>query len=81
MRAKCPSAAPPRRVPLVRVLGIRSRRGQTLVEMALVLPILLLVVGGIIQFGMLFWTQDQPRSESRFERAERLPASRRNPQI
>jgi hypothetical protein len=33
-------------------------RGQALVETALVLPILLLVIGGIVQFGMLFWTQN-----------------------
>jgi Flp pilus assembly protein TadG len=33
-------------------------RGQSLVEFALVLPILLILVGGIIQFGMLFWSQN-----------------------
>lgn len=33
-------------------------RGQSLVETALVLPVLLLVVGGIIQFGILFWGQN-----------------------
>jgi hypothetical protein len=33
-------------------------RGQALVETALVLPVLLLVIGGIVQFGMLFWTQN-----------------------
>jgi Flp pilus assembly protein TadG len=32
--------------------------GQALVEMAMVLPILLLVVGGIIQFGIVFWGQN-----------------------
>jgi Flp pilus assembly protein TadG len=35
-----------------------STRGQALVEFALILPILLLVVGGIIQFGILFWGQN-----------------------
>lgn len=33
-------------------------RGQSLVEFAIVLPVLLLVIGGIVQFGMLFWTQN-----------------------
>jgi len=51
-------AAHPPRVPRRRLFGVRSRRGQSLVEMALILPILLLLVGGIIQFGMLFWTQN-----------------------
>lgn len=36
----------------------RPGRGQSLVEFALVLPILLILVGGIIQFGVLFWTQN-----------------------
>jgi Flp pilus assembly protein TadG len=36
----------------------RSRhrsRGQSLAEFALVFPVLMIVVGGIIQFGILFW--------------------------
>lgn len=36
----------------------RSRRGQSMAEMALVLPILLAIVGGIIQFGIAFWAQN-----------------------
>jgi Flp pilus assembly protein TadG len=32
-------------------------RGQALVEFALVLPILILVLLGIMQFGLLFWSQ------------------------
>lgn len=32
----------------------RHERGQSLVEMALALPILLLVIGGIVDFGLLF---------------------------
>jgi Flp pilus assembly protein TadG len=36
----------------------RHERGQSLVEFALVLPILMLVVAGIIQFGVLFWAQN-----------------------
>src|SRR5688500_18129720 len=31
--------------------------GQALVEFALVFPILILLVGGIIQFGLIFWSQ------------------------
>jgi TadE-like protein len=37
--------------------GHRSR-GQSLVEFALVVPILLLIVGAIIQFGVIFWAQN-----------------------
>jgi len=33
---------------------IKNNRGQTLVEMALVLPILLLIIFGIIEFGRIF---------------------------
>jgi hypothetical protein len=36
----------------------RASRGQSLVEFAIVLPVLLLVIGGIVQFGMLFWAQN-----------------------
>jgi len=37
----------------------RSRgRGQSLVEFALVAPILMLIIGGIIQFGIIFWAQN-----------------------
>ena len=35
----------------------RSENGQAMVEMALVLPILLLLVGGIIDFGWLFYNK------------------------
>jgi Flp pilus assembly protein TadG len=35
----------------------RSRRGQALVEFALILPLLLVLVGGIIQYGVIFATK------------------------
>ena len=37
--------------------GSRSR-GQSLAEFALVLPVFLLLLGGIIQFGLIFWGQN-----------------------
>lgn len=36
----------------------RKSAGQTLVEFALVMPILFAFVGAVIQFGMVFWTQN-----------------------
>jgi len=40
-------------------LGMRERRrGQSLVEFAIVFPVLMLIVGGIIQFGIIFWGQN-----------------------
>jgi Flp pilus assembly protein TadG len=39
----------------------RSRhrsRGQSLAEFALVFPVLMLILGGIIQFGVIFWGQN-----------------------
>ncbi len=47
----------PRRASLRRS-GKQKPRGQALAEFALVLPILLLIVGGIIQFGVIFWGQN-----------------------
>ena len=38
-----------------RITGVR---GQSLVEFALVVPIFFLFVGGIVQFGMIFWGQN-----------------------
>jgi hypothetical protein len=37
--------------------GGRSR-GQSLAEFALVFPVLMLVIGGTIQFGIIFWGQN-----------------------
>ena len=36
----------------------RRSRGQSLAEFALVFPILILMLGAIIQFGLLFWAQN-----------------------
>ena len=44
------------------IFSSRSRRswrqGQSLTEFAIVFPVLLLVIGGIIQFGVIFWGQN-----------------------
>ncbi len=44
---------------LLRFRSSRNRhsRGQALVEFALVLPLLVLIMTGVMQFGLLFWTQ------------------------
>jgi hypothetical protein len=34
------------------------RRGQALAEFALVIPVFMLVLGGVIQFGIFFWDQN-----------------------
>ena len=36
----------------------RPDGGQSLVEFALVLPVLMLIIGAIVQFGLLFWAQN-----------------------
>jgi Flp pilus assembly protein TadG len=36
----------------------RASRGQGLAEFALVFPVLMLIIGGIIQFGIIFWGQN-----------------------
>lgn len=45
---------------ILRLPGQRTDRtvGQSLVEFALVFPIFMLLVGGIIQFGLIFWAQN-----------------------
>jgi Flp pilus assembly protein TadG len=46
-------------LPRLRFTGSRRRsRGQSLAEFALVFPILMLIIGGIIQFGIIFWGQN-----------------------
>ena len=37
---------------------VGNARGQSLVEFSLVVPVLLLILGGIIQFGVIFWAQN-----------------------
>src|SRR5882757_5063270 len=49
------------RMPFIRIDRGRRRprtRGQSLAEFAIVFPVLMLIVGGIIQFGILFWAQN-----------------------
>ena len=36
----------------------RPRSGQSVAEFALVLPVLVAILGGIIQFGVIFWAQN-----------------------
>jgi Flp pilus assembly protein TadG len=38
-------------------IGPRSR-GQSLAEFAIVFPVLMLIIGAIIQFGIIFWGQN-----------------------
>jgi Flp pilus assembly protein TadG len=46
----------PRSIPLRR--SRHRSRGQSMAEFAIVFPIFMLVVGGIIQFGIIFWGQN-----------------------
>ncbi len=41
-----------------RMGGRRLAKGQSVAEFALVLPVLVAFLGGIIQFGMIFWAQN-----------------------
>ena len=51
----CPTA----RVRRDRNVGRSERwRGQALVEFALVIPVFMLILGGVIQFGIYFWDQN-----------------------
>ena len=38
--------------------ALRRWRGQALVEFALVIPVFMLILGGVIQFGIYFWDQN-----------------------
>ena len=44
---------------------IKKEHGQAMVEFALVLPILLLLIGGIIDFGWIFFNQISANNASR----------------
>jgi Flp pilus assembly protein TadG len=46
----------PRSIPLRR--SRHRSRGQSLAEFAIVFPIFMLVIGGIVQLGILFWGQN-----------------------
>lgn len=40
-------------------MGSRGKqRGQSLVEFAIVFPVFMVMLGGVIQFGMIFWGQN-----------------------
>jgi Flp pilus assembly protein TadG len=44
---------------LLRLPSDRARtRGQSLAEFALVFPVLMIILGGVIQFGIIFWGQN-----------------------
>src|SRR5438093_9568320 len=36
----------------------RRARGQSLVEFAIAFPVLMLLIGAIVQFGVIFWGQN-----------------------
>ncbi len=38
--------------------GRRGANGQSVAEFALVLPVLVAIIGGVIQFGLIFWAQN-----------------------
>ena len=42
----------------MRLTSRTRRRGQSMAEFALILPIFMLILGGIIQFGIIFWGQN-----------------------
>jgi hypothetical protein len=52
-------------------------RGQSLVEFAIVVPIMLAIVGGIVQFGVIFWAQNTltqvVRDTGRWEASQQTP--------
>jgi Flp pilus assembly protein TadG len=42
----------------MRLTRRRRSRGQSLAEFAIVFPVLMVVIGGVIQFGIIFWGQN-----------------------
>ena len=55
----------------------RRGRGQAIAEFALVVPVLMAVIGGIIQFGFIFWAQNTltqvVRDTGRWEVTQQTP--------
>lgn len=49
----------------VKIKHLKKENGQAMVEFALILPILIIVVGGIIDFGWIFHNQLQANNASR----------------
>ena len=47
-----------RRLPFQPIAHRRRTRGQSLAEFAIVFPVLMIVIGGIVQFGIIFWGQN-----------------------
>ena len=64
------------RTPMSRRRSIREQKGQTMVEFALVMPVLFLVLFGIIQFGALYndYITRHGRSSDRRSQGSREPA-------
>jgi Flp pilus assembly protein TadG len=48
-----------------RRIGSSARRGQALVEFGLVIGLFMLVIGGIVQFGIILWSQNTITEVSR----------------
>lgn len=44
--------------PRARQRGARRTRGQSLAEFAIAFPIVMLLIGAIVQFGIIFWGQN-----------------------
>jgi Flp pilus assembly protein TadG len=55
---KLPGAVSMRGAMLSRSRHTPRSRGQALAEFAIVVPVLLAIIGAIIQFGMIFWAQN-----------------------
>jgi len=56
--SSCSIGVTMRSVPFRRRSGRPRSRGQSLAEFALVFPVFMLILGGVIQFGIIFWGQN-----------------------
>jgi Flp pilus assembly protein TadG len=74
-RASSEARPGPRSGALERARPVRAENGQSIVEFALILPLLSLIVFGIIQFGLLFYTYIDLTSATR-EGARKAAVSR-----